>query len=348
MAAEKPVLALTMGDPGGVGPETVLKLLGRGAEALEARILVVGDREYLLGVAGALGLPEPPPEAESAEEFRGSEGAAAVVCVGSLGREPRFGGPDAELGAASLAYVDRAVELARDGTADGIVTAPVSKAAVSASHPGFSGHTEYLAEALGAGRVVMMLAGGGLRVGIVTTHVSLKEMLGMLTSEAIREAAVVMDLELRRRFGVKRPRIAVAGVNPHASEAGLFGDEEQRVIAPAIERLRDAGIDASGPEVADVVFHRQLAGEFDAVLAMYHDQACIAVKTLAFDEGVNVTLGLPVVRTSPDHGTAFGIAGRGVAKESSLAAAVGTAALMCREETGGGEEADGSRDEARP
>jgi 4-hydroxythreonine-4-phosphate dehydrogenase len=234
------------------------------------------------------------------------------------------------MGRASLAYIDAATELAARGAVDGIVTCPVSKEAVGRSLPGFTGHTEHLAERLGAHRVVMMLTGGGLRVGLVTSHLSLRDALGSLSVGSVVEAALVMDRDLRLRFGIRRPRIAVAAVNPHASESGLFGDEERRVIAPAIAALRRRGVLAVGPEVADVVFRRQLLGEFDAVLAMHHDQGCIPVKTLAFESGVNVTLGLPVVRTSPDHGTAFDIAGKGLASESSLLAAVQTAALMCR------------------
>ena len=327
--AEKPLLALTMGDPGGIGPEITLRLLAKKRSRRE-RLLVVGDREYLAAVARKLRLPAPPPIVGSADEMKRRRLAAAVLQVGSLGTRPRFGGPDAGMGKASLSYIDAAIELAATGAVDGIVTCPVSKEAVQHSMPGFTGHTGHLAERLGAHRVVMMLAGGGLRVGLVTSHLSLRDALGSLSVGSIVEAGLVMDASLRLRFGIRRPRIAVAAVNPHASESGLFGDTERRVIAPAVRQLVKRGVRASGPEVADVVFCRQLAGEFDAVLAMYHDQGCIPVKTLAFESGVNVTLGLPVVRTSPDHGTAFDIAGKGVASESSLLAAVRTAALMCR------------------
>ncbi len=325
----KPLLALTMGDPGGVGPEIALKMVAR-ADELPARLLIVGDGEYLGAVAEALDLAPPPPGVSSGAEAREGDLPAALLQVGALGGELRFGQVAPDLGAASLAYIDAAVDLAAAGDVDGIVTGPVSKAAISVMTPGFSGHTEYLASRLDAGRVVMMLDGGGLKVGLVTTHASIRGAIESLTVEAIREAGLILDLDLRRRFGVDAPRIGVAGVNPHASEGALFGDEERRVIAPAVERLRAAGIRATGPEVPDVVFVRMLRGEFDAVLAMYHDQACIPVKTLAFDTGVNVTLGLPVVRTSPDHGTATQIAGKGTASEASLAAAIDTAALMCR------------------
>jgi len=237
---------------------------------------------------------------------------------------------DAEAGRASVQWVKTAAALAMAGELDGIVTAPINKQALAAAGLTYEGHTEILGEVTGA-EPVMRLAGGGLRVALVTRHVALADVPGMLSEEEIVRTARVVDEALKRYFGIAGPRIAVLALNPHASDGGRFGDEEDRIIAPAVAELREVGVAADGPLVPDVAFWHALSGSHDAVVAMYHDQGLIPLKTLAFDSGVNVTLGLPVVRTSPGHGTAFEIAGKGVASALAFAEAVRLASAMARE-----------------
>jgi 4-hydroxythreonine-4-phosphate dehydrogenase len=237
-----------------------------------------------------------------------------------------WGRIDARAGAAAVRCIEHAVGCVRRGEAAALVTAPVHKEALAAAGVPYPGHTEML-QALAAADGVppppvrMMLANDELRVVLVTIHLSVKRALELLSRELVLETVVIADAALRR-FGIAAPRVAVAGLNPHAGEGGLFGDEEQRYIAPAVAAARERGIDASGPHAPDTVFMRARRGEFDVVIAMLHDQGLIPVKYLGVEQGVNVTLGLPFVRTSPDHGTAFDIAGRGLADPSSLIAAL--------------------------
>jgi len=227
-----------------------------------------------------------------------------------------------------LALLDRAIDGALGREFDAIVTAPVHKGLINEAGASFSGHTEYLAARTGAPRPVMLLASGTLRVALVTTHLPLKSVSGALTVAALFETAATLQRDLQRWWGLSAPRLAVCGLNPHAGEGGYLGDEEQKVIGPAIERMRAAGIAATGPLPADTVFVPQVLAQFDAVLAMYHDQGLPVVKHAAFDKAVNVTLGLPILRTSPDHGTALDIAGSGAADVGSLAAAVELATTL--------------------
>jgi 4-hydroxythreonine-4-phosphate dehydrogenase len=227
-----------------------------------------------------------------------------------------------------LDYVVWACDRCRDGAAAGMVTAPISKAAIRRAGSSFPGHTELLAERCGVDRVVMMLGGSRLKVCLVTTHLPLRAVPDALSIDAIEQTIRITDATFRRFFGCLRPRVAVLGLNPHAGEGGQFGDEEQRVIAPAIAAARTAGIEASGPHSADTLFHFAARGDYDAVVAMYHDQGLGPLKLLHFEDGVNVTLGLPIVRTSVDHGTAYDLAGTGRASERSLVAAVAMAGQM--------------------
>jgi 4-hydroxythreonine-4-phosphate dehydrogenase len=228
-----------------------------------------------------------------------------------------------------LESIDRAVALAREGRAAVVATNPIHKANLYSAGFAFPGHTEYLAHlAGGVGRVVMMLASPELRVVPVTIHVPLRRVPEILTCELVEETALIVEQALRRDFGIDRPRLAVAGLNPHAGEDGALGEEDGRVIAPAVARLRERGLDARGPLPADTMFHAEARRGYDAALCMYHDQALIPLKALAFDRGVNVTLGLPFVRTSPDHGTALDIAGQGIARPESLIAAIAMAAEL--------------------
>jgi 4-hydroxythreonine-4-phosphate dehydrogenase len=232
-----------------------------------------------------------------------------------------FGRIDARAGAAAARCIEQAVMLAQHGEVGGIVTAPIHKEALAAAGIGFPGHTEMLASLSGARHVRMMLANEELRVVLVTIHTSLRRAIENVTFDAVLQTTRIAHAAALR-WGLSAPRIAVAGLNPHAGEGGLFGDEELRIIGPAIAAARDEGIDATGPYAPDTVFMRARRGEFDLVIAMTHDHGLIPVKYLGVEQGVNVTLGLPFVRTSPDHGTAFDIAGKGVADPSSLIAAI--------------------------
>jgi 4-hydroxythreonine-4-phosphate dehydrogenase len=232
-----------------------------------------------------------------------------------------------------MQWIEQAARLALSGDVDGVVTAPINKLAIGLGGYRFEGHTEFLGELTGA-EPVMMLVGGGLRVALVTRHCALRKVFSLITEEEIIRTATVVANSIQRDFGVKHPRIGILALNPHASDGGRFGDEEKTTIEPAIKRLISQGIEALGPLVPDVAFWHALRGQCDAIVAMYHDQGLIPLKTLAFDLGVNVTLGLPIVRTSPDHGTAFDIAGKGLAGHASFKEAIKLAALMAMNRVG--------------
>jgi 4-hydroxythreonine-4-phosphate dehydrogenase len=308
---KKPTIAVTMGDPAGIGPEVALRATARLRR--HARFVFVGDRAVL--------------EVTARRNRVGGE--VAVVEVSSLSSaERRPGKPSG--GGAEAAYrsILRAVELVQGGEADAIVTAPVSKHAIQALGVDFPGHTELIARLAGGAEVRMMMAGATLRIVLVTTHIRLLDVPRAVTTASVVRTAEIAARSLRRHFGIRRPRLALAGLNPHAGEAGAFGDEEIRTLAPAIRRARTRGIRLDGPHSPDTVFFRARAGEFDAVISLYHDQGLIPFKLVHFRDGVNVTIGLPFPRTSPDHGTAYDIAGRGVADPSSMAAAIRLAAQM--------------------
>jgi 4-hydroxythreonine-4-phosphate dehydrogenase len=260
-------------------------------------------------------------------------GAAHAAGTLSVAHQPLAaasvpGKPDPANARYVLALIDRAVDGALAGEFDAIVTAPVHKGVINAAGVAFTGHTEYLAQRTHSPRAVMMLTADELRVALATTHLPLRAVSAALTVESLCEVATILARELEERFGLATPQIAVCGLNPHAGEDGYLGDEEQRVIGPAIERMRAAGLRVTGPLPADTVFVPQVLQRFDAVLAMYHDQGLPVIKYAGFERAVNVTLGLPVVRTSPDHGTALDLAGTGRADPGSLAAAVQLAARL--------------------
>ncbi len=330
-------VGITLGDPAGVGPEVLVKaLLGRPRAAGHA--VAIGDVETLRETAKRLRIPariEPVAEADlGAGRWRRQVGTGpglAVVPVGRLSaRARRPGKPSLEGGRAAYEYVMTAARLAQAGMLSAIVTAPLSKGLVTQAGFPISGHTELLAEVTGARDVRMMLAGSRLRVVLVTMHVALADVPRQLTVSRILRTIRVTDEHLRRYHRLRRPRIAVAGLNPHAGEGGLFGREEETVIGPAVARARAAGVQASGPLPADSLFFHAVEGAFDAVVVMYHDQGLIPLKLLHFHDGVNVTLGLPIVRTSPDHGTAYDIAGKGIANPGSMRAAIALASAMAR------------------
>ncbi len=327
MPRPAPPLALTMGDPAGIGGEltvqawTLMREGGPSFVALDdpARLLAIAPNVPIRAVASA---------AEAASVFAE---ALPVLLPLSLPARAIPGTPDPANAPAVVASIERAVRLAQAGEVAGIVTNPISKAVLYAwgfPHPG---HTEFLAALTGyAGREVMMLASPLLRVVPVTVHVSLRHALDTLTTEAIIAAARTTAAALRRDFGIAWPRLAIAGLNPHAGEGGALGTEESTVVEPAISALRADGLDVTGPYSPDTMFAESARAGYDAAICMYHDQALIPLKTLDMRNGVNVTLGLPIVRTSPDHGTAFDITGKGVGDPSSLIAALRLAAEIAR------------------
>ncbi len=313
-------LALTVGDPAGIGPEVAVKALCGGRLPEGVRLLVVGSRAVLRHEAAAFGF-----------EPGRFEQRCEVVDLDNF--PPDLLGeraPTAAGGLASVEYIERAVQMVLAGEADGLVTCPISKEAIAAGGSGFPGHTEMLASLTGAPDVLMVLAGSELRVALVTRHVALRDVAGQLRAADIVRAAALFDEGLRRYFAIGEPRLAVCGLNPHCGDGGRFGDEEARVIVPAVETARADGVRLDGPLPADSVFARAAGGAFDGVLALYHDQGMIPVKFNGVHTVVNITFGLPIVRTSVGHGTAFDIAGQGRANESSLVEAIAVAARMVR------------------
>ena len=330
MADSRPILAITLGDPAGIGPEVVLKALRHGEVFDACRPLVVGDSGVLKRAAAWLELQ---PRFERIAEIGSGGYAEGTVPLLDLANVELAGTPvgqvSAGAGRAAVEYVMRACDLAMAGQVEAVVTAPLNKEAMHRAGFLYPGHTELLAERTGAERVSMLLVGPALRVVHVSTHVSLEEAIRRVTPARVLE---VIELAHRscRMLGIEAPRIAVAGLNPHASENGLFGMQEAEQIQPAIEMARARGWTVSDPQPPDTVFLRATRGEFDIVVAMYHDQGHIPMKLLAFDSGVNVSIGLPILRTSVDHGTAFDIAGTGQASEESMLAAIRVAVTMAK------------------
>ena len=318
-------IAVTMGDPAGIGPEIVAKLVAMAD--LPARPIVVGDVGVMQRAAQSYGGGQDIREIASVDEVSPSPGVIEVLQAGSPLDAPPLGKVDATCGQAAFDAVRLAINLAKAGEISAIVTAPINKEALSAAGILYPGHTEMLADFGGAQKVAMMLANESLRVVLVTIHCSLREAIERITFDSVSEA-IKLAHDGTRQFGIERPRVAVAGLNPHAGEGGLFGREEIEVIAPAIALAREAGIDVSGPWPGDTVFMQARQGRFDVVVAQYHDQGLIPVKYMGLEDGVNVTLGLPFVRTSPDHGTAFDIAGKGVADPASMKTALVQAARL--------------------
>jgi 4-hydroxythreonine-4-phosphate dehydrogenase len=319
--APAPRIALTSGEPAGIGPD-LCALSAAGIPG--ARLVILGDRGVLEARARQLGLPFALPEYDPAADAPCSMldvPAPAPVVPGRL---------DPANGRHVLALLDRALDGCRRGEFAAMVTAPVQKSTINEAGVAFTGHTEYLAERTGTPRVVMMLVGGGLRVALATTHLPLAAVPAAITREGLAATLRIVDADLRRRFGIARPRILVAGLNPHAGESGHLGREEVEVISPVLASLRGEGLDLEGPLPADTLFTPRVLERADAVLAMYHDQGLPVLKHASFGHGVNVTLGLPVIRTSVDHGTALDLAGRGAIDAGSLHAALALALELAR------------------
>jgi 4-hydroxythreonine-4-phosphate dehydrogenase len=324
-------LAISMGEPAGIGPDLILQLFARRhAEALPP-FCVFGASEFFRSRAARLGLElavEECTPADAAEVF-----ARALPVSAVEGLVPDHPGKTSPLsGQAVIRAIEQSVAAVLRGDCRGLVTAPIHKAALY--HAGFRhpGHTEFLAElCAGGGKPklpVMMLAHGDLRAVPVTIHVPIKDVPGLLTKELIVETGCAVHRDLKHRFGIAEPRIGVAGLNPHAGEGGAIGREDLEIVGPAVAEMRFQGVDAVGPIPADTLFYPPHWRKYDAVIAMYHDQALIPIKTVAFEDAVNVTLGLPIVRTSPDHGTAFDLAGTGNGSTRSILAAIRLADTM--------------------
>ncbi len=328
MSTRRPTIAVSMGDPGGIGAECLVKALADRERRRSARFLIFGSAQPMRDAADRAGLPH--------DWWRVAEGSDAhtaeahdVVLIDS-GGERFHAAPAREAGRLSFRWVERAIEACKAGVAQGIVTGPISKTAWhAAGHRRFPGHTELLAERFRAKRVGMLFESPKLRVILATVHLPLMDVRHALTIGCVFDA-IDLGHEACQRLGIARPRIAVCGLNPHAGEGGLLGDEETRIIEPAIEHAVRTGIDAQGPFPGDTIFTKAAGGGFDLVVAMYHDQGLIPVKLLAWDRAVNVSCGLPVPRTSPDHGTAFDIAGKDRADPGSTAAAIDLCVKLAR------------------
>jgi 4-hydroxythreonine-4-phosphate dehydrogenase len=323
-----------MGDPAGIGPEVVLKAVAEREVLGVCRPVIIGDAQLLAHTARTLDLRcgydivrrgEPLPD-DAQEPF--------IYHLDNINASIEPGVESGVAGRAAAEYIEAAVELCGSGALDAISTAPINKRALFLGGYGFPGHTEFLAHLTGTTECAMAFVASNLRIVLISTHVPLAEAIRLVEKDRIVRVARLTDRELRR-WGISPRRIAVAALNPHGAEGGLFGVEESAEIAPAVEACRAEGLDVSGPYSADTIFLRASRGEFDAVVSCYHDQAMIPIKCLSFGEAVNVTLGLPFVRTSVDHGTAFDIAGRGVAEHSSMVAAITLAARLSHADESG-------------
>ena len=321
-----PRIGITMGDPAGIGPEVVLKAVAEEEVRRACIPVIIGDAQLLAHTARTLDLQSGYDIVRADEPF--PEHSEPVIY--HLGNISGFIEPGIESGAAGKAaggYIEAAVELCAAGSIDAVATAPINKRALFLGGYSFPGHTEFFAHLTGAEDYAMAFVAGNLRIVLLSTHVPLAEAIGLVERDRIVSRVNLTNRELQR-WGIERPRIAVAALNPHGAEGGLFGVEEASEIMPAIDACRRDDINVQGPFSADTVFLRASRGEFDGVIACYHDQAMIPVKCLSFGEAVNVTLGLPFIRTSVDHGTAFDIAGKGLAEHSSMVAAIKLAAEL--------------------
>ncbi len=326
---ERPLIGITMGDPAGIGPEIVLKALTDPHVYAIYRPVVLGDREILVSTLNGLSTGLSIEEIATPAEVQGREGVVDLLPISHLEKGTILPGkPIVPGGKAMVDYILEAVELARRGKIEAMVTCPISKVLMHQAGYNYEGHTQLIAERTGSKDYVMMLAGSRLRVALVTIHCGLKEVVHLLDAQKVYRTIHITATALRKDLGIESPRLAVAALNPHAGEEGLFGHEEEEVIVPAVKRAREEGMDIQGPLPGDTVFWKAANGQFDAVVAMYHDQGLIPLKLLHFSDAVNMTLGLPIVRTSVDHGTAYDIAGTGKADPSSLKAAIKMAARI--------------------
>lgn len=324
----RPRIAITMGDPAGIGPEVVLKAVAEPEVRACCRPVIVGDAPFLTHTARRLGLVSGYEVVRPGEDWPAGYDEPLIYHLGNIAGHIAAGVESAAAGRAAAEYIEAAVELCAAGLAVAVTTAPINKKAVSLGGYSFPGHTEFLAHLTGAEEFAMAFVASNLRIVLLSTHIPLAEAVRLVQRERLVRVIHLAHRELRR-WGVAQPRLAVAALNPHGAEGGLFGVEEAAEILPAVQECQaDGEMDVSGPYSADTIFLRAAHGEFDCVIACYHDQAMIPVKCLSFGEAVNVTMGLPFIRTSVDHGTAFDIAGKGMAEHSSMVAAIKLAAHL--------------------
>lgn len=331
MNSKQPIIAITMGDPCGIGPEIIVRSL-MNREVFAACIpVIIGDRKVMERSIALVGSDHQLVLLKGNElPDRAVAGKIHLKELSSLADSDMvYGHPTKESGDAVYRYIVDGASLCLKGSVAAMATAPINKAAMNLAGHLYPGHTELLAELTGTEEFVMMLAGERLRVALVTIHEALSEVPGLITYDKVLSTIMTTHRDVTRFF-CQRPRIAVLSLNPHAGEGGMFGDHESRVITPAIREAQRRGVNASGPHSADTLFHFAVSGAYDVVVCMYHDQGLIPLKLLHFDDGVNITLGLPIIRTSVDHGTAYDLAGRGIASAESMAAAILTAAKMAR------------------
>jgi len=330
----KPLIGITMGDPLGIGPEILVKALhGHDLHSLCVPV-VLGDPDILQTALSRFSIPMTINRIDHPHQGRQEPGFLNLLALSELkldmSRPPSM---TSAIGKAMADYIHRAVDLAMAGQIDAVVTAPITKTGLKMAGSSFHGHTELIAHQTGTRKFAMMLAGETLKVVLVTIHMPLARVAESLTSEKILETIRLTDTALKTRFNLPKPRLTVAGLNPHAGEDGLFGNEEQQIILPAVQAARDEGIDIQSPLPPDTVFNHAIRTGCDAVVCMYHDQGLIPFKLIHFKDGVNITLGLPVIRTSVDHGTAYDIAWKGQADPASMAEAVKTAVFQARNRT---------------
>ncbi len=318
-----------MGCPAGIGPEIILRHFSGQEQSSDIQSVVLGDRKVLEKCGADLKLPAPCVSWSPGSPL--PENCIPVIQLSALEfADIEWGRPNKATGSAMAQYIEAAVKLAQQGYIHGVATCPISKSSLNEAGYHFPGHTEMLASLTGSKSFAMMMAGNTLRVTLVTIHCPLREVANGLTIDSVYNMIRITQQALMIDFGIKAPRIAVAGLNPHGGENRLFGCEEEKIIGPAIKRAWLDNMNVSGPYPPDTVFFKASSGEFDAVVCMYHDQGLIPFKLLHFDDGVNITLGLPIVRTSVDHGTAYDIAGKGLASHRSLGEAVRLAAVISR------------------
>ena len=324
-----PVIGITMGDPAGIGPEIIIKVLSQSYSLLPCIPVIVGDSVTLERAARFVGWDGHVHCISGPEEARYLPNHIQIIVPEGLGPIPcEPGRPTVQGGKASAMFIEEAVSLAMKGRIGAVVTCPINKAMLNSAGYGFEGHTQMIASLTGCNSYVMMLAGERLRVALVTIHVPLVKVPELITVANVYKTIAITHKALVKDFALSRPRIGVAALNPHAGEKGLFGREEEDVINPAVQKARAQGMSVEGPFPADTLFWRAFLGEFDAVVAMYHDQGLGPLKLIHFDDAVNITLGLPIVRTSVDHGTAYELAGTGRANHTSLLNALKMAATM--------------------
>ncbi len=326
---KRPIVAVTMGDPAGIGPEIIIKALSLAELSRLSRPVVIGDARVMKNAMKySKGSPVALKEIKRLDDGDFRTGMINILDMDNVDfPKLRMGKVSVEGGRASVKYVERAIDLAMDKKVDAIATGPINKEAINKAGFRFDGHTELLAKRTGAKHSAMMFLSDSIRVMLVTTHLPLSQVAKEIDKKKVLDTIKLADKELTELLG-KRPRIGVAGLNPHAGEGGIFGSEEEKIISPAIDEAKKLGINVKGPVSADAIFYLANLNMFDIVIAMYHDQGLIPLKLLSFNKSVNVTVGLPIIRTSVDHGTGFDIAGKGWANPSSMIQAIKVAAMM--------------------